>query len=162
VGSVDALVEFADDLADSVECLGVATLAAERGEADAAERILVGAKRLALVVLGWDPVDIRSLSLPVSTRLYPSHKERRQARSPMVIIVTIDPLGPTPVYVQLANLLRAQIESGKLRSNRPIPSEAALQQEHGVARGTARRAVAVLREEGLVVTVKGRGTYVAG
>jgi GntR family transcriptional regulator len=77
-----------------------------------------------------------------------------------VIVMTIDPLAPTPVYVQLADLLRAQIESGKLAPNRPIPSEMALQQEHGVARGTARRAVALLRDEGLVVTVKGRGTYV--
>jgi GntR family transcriptional regulator len=74
--------------------------------------------------------------------------------------VTIDPLGPTPVYQQLATILRARIESGDLAPNRPIPSETALQQEHGVARGTARRAVALLRDEGLVVTVKGRGTFV--
>ena len=31
----------------------------------------------------------------------------------------------------------------------------------GVARTTARRAVEVLRNEGLVVTIQGRGTYVA-
>jgi GntR family transcriptional regulator len=74
--------------------------------------------------------------------------------------VTIDPLGPTPVYQQLATILRARIESGDLAPNRPIPSETALQQEHGVARGTARRAIALLRDEGLVVTVKGRGTFV--
>jgi DNA-binding GntR family transcriptional regulator len=29
-----------------------------------------------------------------------------------------------------------------------------------VARGTARKAIALLREQGLVVTVKGRGSYV--
>jgi DNA-binding GntR family transcriptional regulator len=74
--------------------------------------------------------------------------------------MTLDPLGPTPVYQQLAAILRARIESGELAPNRPIPSETALQQEHGVARGTARRAVALLRDEGLVVTVKGRGTFV--
>jgi GntR family transcriptional regulator len=64
------------------------------------------------------------------------------------------------VYQQLATILRARIESGDLAPNRPIPSETALQQEHGVARGTARRAVAILRDEGLVVTVQGRGTFV--
>jgi DNA-binding GntR family transcriptional regulator len=47
-----------------------------------------------------------------------------------------------------------------LEPNRPIPSEAQIQQEFGVARETARRAVALLREEGYVVTVPGLGTYV--
>jgi GntR family transcriptional regulator len=42
----------------------------------------------------------------------------------------------------------------------PLPSESTLVQEHGVSRGTARRAVAVLRDEGLVFTVPQRGTYV--
>ena len=74
--------------------------------------------------------------------------------------VGLEEVRPTPVYQQLATILRARIESGYLAPNRPIPSETALQQEHGVARGTARRAVALLRDEGLVVTVKGRGTFV--
>ena len=34
-------------------------------------------------------------------------------------------------------------------------------QEHGVARGTVRQAIEALRSEGLVVTIRGRGTYVA-
>ena len=38
--------------------------------------------------------------------------------------------------------------------------ETQLQQEFGIARGTARKAIALLREQGLVVTVKGRGSYV--
>ena len=72
----------------------------------------------------------------------------------------IDPLGPTPVYRQLARILRERIASGDLAPNRPIPSEAQLRQQYGIARGTARRAVQVLRDERLVVTVTGRGTYV--
>ncbi|WP_369077226.1 GntR family transcriptional regulator [Paractinoplanes aksuensis] len=36
-----------------------------------------------------------------------------------------------------------------------------LVQEHGVARGTARKSLQLLRERGLVVTVVGRGTFVA-
>ena len=71
----------------------------------------------------------------------------------------IDPLGPTPVYRQLARILRERIASGDLAPNRPIPSEAQLRQQYAVARGTA-RAVQVLRDERLVVTVPGRGTYV--
>jgi DNA-binding GntR family transcriptional regulator len=73
---------------------------------------------------------------------------------------TIDPQSATPVYVQVADILRARIESGQLLPDRPVPSESQLQQEFGVARGTARKAIAVLREQGFVVTVKGRGSYV--
>lgn len=74
--------------------------------------------------------------------------------------MTIDPLGETPVYLQLAAILRAQIKSGDLRPNRPIPSLVTLVQEYGVARGTAAKAVRVLVNEQLVRIVPGRGAYV--
>jgi GntR family transcriptional regulator len=72
----------------------------------------------------------------------------------------VDPQSATPVYVQVADILRVRIQSGLLLPDRPVPSEAQLQQEFGVARGTARKAIALLRDQGLVVTVKGRGSYV--
>lgn len=71
-----------------------------------------------------------------------------------------DPLAPVPRYRQIAGILRGRIEASELEPDRPIPSEAQIQQEFGVARETARRAVALLREEGYVVTVPGMGTYV--
>ena len=73
---------------------------------------------------------------------------------------TVDPDSATPVYVQVADILRARIEAGQLLPDRPVPSETQLQQEFGVARGTARKAIALLRDQALVVTVKGRGSYV--
>jgi len=73
---------------------------------------------------------------------------------------TVDPLSSVPVYRQVAAILRDRIESGDLEPDRPLPSETHLVQEYGIARGTARRAIEVLRDEGLVVTVHGRGTYV--
>jgi DNA-binding GntR family transcriptional regulator len=73
---------------------------------------------------------------------------------------SVDPLSSVPVYRQVATILRGRIESGELAPDRPVPSEAQLVQEYGIARGTARRAIEVLRDEGLVVTVPGRGTYV--
>jgi GntR family transcriptional regulator len=78
----------------------------------------------------------------------------------MAIRQTVDPDSATPVYVQVADILRARIEAGQLLPDRPVPSETHLQQEFGVARGTARKAIALLRDQGLVVTVKGRGSYV--
>ena len=62
------------------------------------------------------------------------------------MIMKYDPLAPVPRYKQVAAILRERIESGELEPDRPIPSEAQIQQEFGVARETARRAVALLRE----------------
>jgi DNA-binding GntR family transcriptional regulator len=70
------------------------------------------------------------------------------------------PLAPVPRYRQIAAIIRERIESGQLEPNRPIPSEVQIENEFGVARATARRAVAVLRDEGLIVTVPGMGSYV--
>jgi GntR family transcriptional regulator len=83
-------------------------------------------------------------------------------RVPTVSQVAIDHLSGTPVYVQLAALLRASIERGELAPDRPLPSYTTLMQEHGIARGTAAKAVQVLVSEGLVRIVPGRGAYVTG
>jgi DNA-binding GntR family transcriptional regulator len=72
----------------------------------------------------------------------------------------VDPLDPTPLYVQVADAVAARIKAGELKPGQPIPSEKTLQQDYGVARGTVRQAVAVLRDRGLVITVPQRGTYV--
>lgn len=72
----------------------------------------------------------------------------------------VDPLSMTPIYVQIANLVEERIKAGELLPGRPIPSETQMVQEYGVARKTARAAVAELRRRGLVVTVPQRGTYV--
>jgi DNA-binding GntR family transcriptional regulator len=71
-----------------------------------------------------------------------------------------DPLAPVPRYRQIAEIIRRRIERGDLVANRPIPSEVQIEQEFGVARATARKAVALLREWGLVTTVPGLGSYV--
>ena len=58
----------------------------------------------------------------------------------------------TPVYIQLARILRDQIKSGELHQRRRIPSENDLVQTYGIARDTARKAVAWLRDRGWVYT----------
>ncbi|MFB9882991.1 GntR family transcriptional regulator [Planobispora siamensis] len=72
----------------------------------------------------------------------------------------IDHHSETPVYRQVADALREEIDAGRLAPRRPLPSETHLQQEFGVARDTVRRAIALLADLGLVRTVPGRGTYV--
>ena len=65
-----------------------------------------------------------------------------------------------PKHVQIAAELRDRIRSGQLAPRLPVPSEPTLMQEFGVARDTARKAIAVLRDEGYVTTVRGMGSFV--
>lgn len=73
----------------------------------------------------------------------------------------IDPLAPLPPYRQIAGILRRRIESGQYPPDTRIPTESELVEAFEVARTTARRAIAVLREDGLIYTVPQRGSYVA-
>ena len=72
-----------------------------------------------------------------------------------------------PPYRQIAAIIKRGILSGQYPPDTRIPTESELVETYGSrgprpgARSTARRAVAALREEGLVYTVPARGTYVA-
>jgi GntR family transcriptional regulator len=74
--------------------------------------------------------------------------------------MTIEHGAATPVWRQLAGILRERITSGQYQSGRAIPSEKQLEQEYGISRNTIRKAIALLRDEDLIVTVTGRGSYV--
>ncbi|MBD9703200.1 winged helix-turn-helix transcriptional regulator [Streptomyces sp. ID01-12c] len=73
----------------------------------------------------------------------------------------IDRFDPTPIYKQVAGVIRAKIESGELGPKDPIPSESKMVADYGIVRDTARQAVALLRSEGWVITLPQRGTFVA-
>ncbi|MEV4115471.1 GntR family transcriptional regulator [Nonomuraea sp. NPDC049695] len=73
----------------------------------------------------------------------------------------VDQLDPMPIYEQLARIIREKIKAGDLQERQLVPSESSLQQEHGIARGSVRRAMELLRDEGWVITIQGRGTFVA-
>jgi len=64
-------------------------------------------------------------------------------------------------YVQLATWLREQIVSGRIALGSKLPAEESLKRDLGVDRSVVRRAVAMLRDEGLVVTRHGIGSFVA-
>jgi GntR family transcriptional regulator len=65
-----------------------------------------------------------------------------------------------PVASQVARDIEADIRAGRLAPDTRLPSEAELAEQYGVARMTVRRAIAQLRDKGLVITVHGRGTFV--
>lgn len=62
-----------------------------------------------------------------------------------------------PLYLQLAELLREEISSGRLTGR--VPSAKSLAQEHGVSHATTERALNLLREDGLIRAVVGKGYY---
>lgn len=64
------------------------------------------------------------------------------------------------VYAQLASILRDRIRSGDLPPGRALPSARLLSQQYEVAIGTVKKAIELLRAEGLVRTVIGRGIFV--
>ena len=73
----------------------------------------------------------------------------------------IDSAGPKLVYVQVADWITGRIERGELRPGHKLPAERDIAAEIGVGYMTVRRAMRLLRERGLIVTVVGRGTFVA-
>jgi len=74
--------------------------------------------------------------------------------------VSVDHDSAVPVYRQVAAIIASRIESGELGPGRPVPSESSLMGEYGISRDTVRRAMDVLREQNLIVTVQGKGSYV--
>ncbi len=63
-------------------------------------------------------------------------------------------------YVQLASLLRHQIETGRWPTGHRLPTVQQMAIDTGLARITVRQAFAILAQEKLITTQRGRGTYV--
>jgi GntR family transcriptional regulator len=65
-----------------------------------------------------------------------------------------------PASARIADELRRLIESGELAPGERLPSERELAERHGSARNTARQAIRLLSESGLVTAEHGRGVFV--
>jgi GntR family transcriptional regulator len=72
----------------------------------------------------------------------------------------LDPRSDRPLSLQLADVLRAEIQEGIRVPGSQLPTESEFQHEYGVSRTTIRAALSTLAAEGLVVTRKGFGSYV--
>jgi GntR family transcriptional regulator len=84
-----------------------------------------------------------------------------------VLVMAVDWLefeprvGPVPRYRQVARFISDAIRDGRLRPGEPLPSETALAEYLQVSVDTIRAGLQVLRDEGVVVTAQGLGTFVA-
>ncbi len=81
-----------------------------------------------------------------------------------VLTMAIPPFEHDPLqlaYVQVADHIAARIEAGEFAPETRLPPERDLAVEYGVAYNTVRRSMDVLRDRGLVITLRGHGNYVA-
>lgn len=63
-------------------------------------------------------------------------------------------------YIKLANLIKEEIDTGKLKYGDKLYSENQLCDMYGLSRQTVRHAIDLLIQEGLLVSVRGSGTYI--
>jgi len=76
------------------------------------------------------------------------------------VTVAIERGARQPIYAQIGDRIAEAIAAGRYRPGDRLPSEAALQRDYGVARGTARRAHRYLAALGVAEVEPGRGVYV--
>lgn len=65
-----------------------------------------------------------------------------------------------PTYRRIADELRSLILSGKLRSGEKLKSENELKDQYSTTRVTVRKALALLKADGLLISEQGRGVFV--
>jgi GntR family transcriptional regulator len=75
--------------------------------------------------------------------------------------VKIDPGSHIPIYLQIADGLRAAVAAGVYRPGEALPSLRALAIDAQVNPNTVQRAYDQLEREGLVYSQRGRGQFVA-
>lgn len=66
-----------------------------------------------------------------------------------------------PIYEQLMDQIKVKIIEGELKENEPLPSVRVLSAELKISSLTVKKAYDYLEDEGFVITVHGKGTYVA-
>ena len=66
-----------------------------------------------------------------------------------------------PIYEQVAEQIKKNIISGKLKADDVLPSVRTLSNDLKISALTVKKAYDYLEEQGFVVTVHGKGTYIA-
>lgn len=66
-----------------------------------------------------------------------------------------------PLYIQLAYIIREDIQNGKYSAEQRIPTEKELSEIYSVSRITIRSALDILVKENLLMRRRGKGTFIA-
>lgn len=73
----------------------------------------------------------------------------------------IDYASDVPRWIQVADVIRARIADGTYGPGDRVPSVIGLQAEFGIAQATGQKVLSRLREDGVIYTVPGLGSFVA-
>lgn len=76
--------------------------------------------------------------------------------------VRLDREAPVAIHEQISTAMRRQIRTGSWPAHFRLVPEPELAESLAVSRGTVRRALRTLIAEGLLVQIRGRGTFVVG
>lgn len=68
--------------------------------------------------------------------------------------------GSAPKYEQLYSRLIEGVATGRLKPGDMLPAESEIAEQIGVARSTVRQALAQMEQEGLLLRVRGKGTFI--
>lgn len=80
--------------------------------------------------------------------------------APIDIILTNS--GDVPIYQQIVDQIKGAVLRGELRADEPLPSIRLLAKELQISVITTKRAYEELESEGLIYTIPGKGSFVAG
>lgn len=75
-------------------------------------------------------------------------------------MLTVSRDNPIALYLQIANKLKQEILSKKIKPGEKIGSQRELEERFQVSKITIRKAIELLEKEGLVLTSQGKGTFV--
>lgn len=73
----------------------------------------------------------------------------------------LDNTSVIPLYHQLKEILKENIEAGVWKPGDMIPSENQLMQDYNISRNTAKKAIETLVQEGVLNRIQGKGTFVS-
>lgn len=67
-----------------------------------------------------------------------------------------------PIYEQIVGQVKEKIMKGELKQDAPLPSVRTLAKELRISALTVKKAYDALEQEGFIITIHGKGSFVAG
>ena len=74
--------------------------------------------------------------------------------------LNIDPRSGTPIYLQIVEQIRNQIQLGALAAGAQLPTVRAIAQDLRINFNTVSRAYRILHDAGVITTMQGKGTFI--